>query len=256
MEKESNNIQSVRKAMLLLDRVVLHDINATGVTFADIVSEFGWPAGTVHNLLKTLVQTGYLRMNGRGIYTVGSKCHSIARVFQCNTKDFTTGINAILQKFVNEYSEACNAIILNKGERVVVGYVDSTQVIRALHATVDNSPFFSKPTGRLLTALADDNELWTIIDHQGMPGEDWDNITDINTLKNELEKIKKAGYCIINDTATGLVAISCPVYTCNGKLWGVLGTFAPEFRCDNTRTDILLSALQKMAEEITAFISA
>ncbi len=256
MEKESNNIQSVRKAMLLLDRVVLRDINATGVSFADIVSEFGWPAGTVHNLLKTLVGTGYLSMTGRGVYTTGNKCHRIARVIQCGSQDFTGGINAILQKFVNEYGEACNVVILNEGERVVVGYVDSNQIIHASHATVDSSPFFSKPTGRLLTAFATDDELSAIIEHQGMPGENWDGITDINNLKTAINKIRDDGYYIIDEKPNGLTAISCPVYTISGRLWGVMGTFAPAFRCDDEKIQILLSALQKIAVEISIYISA
>jgi DNA-binding IclR family transcriptional regulator len=254
MEKENNNIRSVQKAMLLLDRVVLRDINSAGVSFADIVNEFGWPAGTVHNLLKTLVAAGYLSMNGRGIYTTGGKCHRIARVIQCGSSDFTSGINAILQKFVNEYGEACNAVILNEGERVVIGYVDSNQVIHASHAMVDSSPFFSKPTGRLLTAFANDDELQAIIKQQGMPGDIWDGISDINKLKSAIKKTRDAGYSIINDTA-GLAAISCPVYTAGGRLWGVLGTFAPAFRCDEKRISILLSALQKIAKEISEFIS-
>jgi IclR family pca regulon transcriptional regulator len=256
MEKEVNNIKSVQKAMLLLDRVVLRDINGNGVSFADIVSEFKWPAGTVHNLLKTLVQTGYLCMNGRGVYSVGSKCRRIARVVQCGSIDFIAGINAVLQKFANKYGESCNAVILNEGERVVVGYVDSTQVIRASHATVDSSPFFSKPTGRLLTAFADEEELRSIIEQQGMPNENWNDITDFSVLKNEITKLKEIGYCVINDASTGLIAISCPVYTCSGRIWGVLGTFAPAFRYDDKSTGILLSALQKMSAEISAFISA
>jgi IclR family pca regulon transcriptional regulator len=253
MEYGDAPVKSVQKALALLDRLALGDLARRGVALSELAQEFGLPLNTAHNLLKSLVACGYVAMSGRGVYLAGPKCAQLSRVAQCAETDFQGRVLTELQRFVDAEGEACLCVILVEGERVKVGAVDSTRAVRVAHATVENEPFFARPSGRLLAAMADEAELQQILARQGMPGADWDGITADAALRQALAAVRAQGWCLINGPE--LIGLSCPILNADGRTWGALGTFAPAYRCAEERQHQLLAGLQRAAAVLGREIS-
>ena len=247
-------VKSLHKALVLLDRLALGDLARRGVALTDLAREFGLPANTAHNLLKTLVACGYAARTARGLYAVGPKFGQIARVQQGSDPLTRDRILRELQRFVEAEGEGCVCVILVQGERVTVGAVESTQSVRVAQATVQDAPFFAKPTGRLLAAMADEVELQQILARHGLPGAYWDGIDNEAALRPELARLRQQGWCEVSEADSEVVSLAWPVLTPAGGTWGVVGTFAPAYRCPAARRRQLRRALQGLAASVSEHV--
>lgn len=248
--EETTTIRSVAKAMALLDRIALDDVARQGVTLSVLAQELGLPQNTAHNLLKSLIASGYVAQQSRGIYIAGPKCAQMGRVAQCADPVVQQRVMAALHRFVDAEGEACVCSVLVNGERVTVAVVDSTHTVSVSHATVDGEPFFAKCTGRMLAACAGEAELRQIIARQGMPGRHWNEIHDERHLLAELAKVREQGYSLLNDQREHLVAVACPITDGVGPAWGTVAMYAPAYRCPEDRCRQMLDRLRMIAADL------
>ncbi|HEY3266794.1 MAG TPA: helix-turn-helix domain-containing protein [Armatimonadota bacterium] len=249
MENETS-VKSVVKALALLDRIALGDVARQGVALSAIAQELGLPQNTAHNLLKTLIASGYVSLHGRGVYVAGPKCAQMGRVARLVDPATHQRVMAALHRFVDAEGEACVCSILADGERVTVAVVDGTHTVTVSHATMDGEPFFAKSTGRMLAAAAGEDELRRIVDRQGMPGRHWDDIQDEESLRAELAKTRAQGFSLLVDQKHELVAIACPITDGVEPAWGTLATYAPAYRCPAKRRRELLARLCIIAADL------
>lgn len=249
-------VKSLQKALGLLDRLALADVARQGVALSDLAREFGMPPNTAHNLLKTLVACGYAAQMGRGLYAAGPKFAQIARVQLCADIPTREGILREVRRFVETEGESCVCVLLIDGERVTVAAVESTQAVRVAQATVQAAPFFAKPTGRLLAAMADEPQLARILQRHGMPGTQWAGISDEGTLRRELGRLRRQGWCEVVEADLGVVSLVWPVPDRDGSTWGVVGCYAPAYRCSATRRRELRVRLQSLAARVAAVVQS
>jgi DNA-binding IclR family transcriptional regulator len=163
-------------------------------------------------------------------------------------------ILSVLRDVASRTGEACVLAGLLQGERIVAAHVDSTQAIRVDHSVIEETPFFALPTGRMLAAMADEQQLQTIIDRHGLPGEHWNDIDDRNALAAALEDLRTAGCCRMIEVRSGLFSLAVPVPGTAGDLPAALGAFAPTFRCTPEQQDTLTDALKSAAGKLSAAI--
>ena len=253
MEKQVP-VRSVRKALDVLDLLVEADLAGRPAPLADLAERLAMPVNSVHNLLKTMVACGYAEQRGRGLYVPGSKCRQLGQVNRLAGPGASEAVTAALQRFADAQGEACLLTVLVNGDRAVVRYVDCDQAVRVSRATVEKIPFFEKPTGRMLAAIADEAELQQILRRHGLPGARWNRIGSKAALRRELAALRKKGYCRTGPPGSPLVALACPVASPGQRAWGVAGTFAPSYRCTASREKSLLKALKKLAAELAAAV--
>jgi len=254
--EQSVPVQSVRKALDVLDLVIEAGVSGGAAALSDLARRLDMPRNSVHNLLKTLAACGYVEQGGRGLYVPGSKCRQLARMSRLEGPAAREAVTARLRRFAGEQGEACLLVVLAGGQRVVVSYVDCDQAVRVSQATVEKIPFFEKPTGRMLAAIADEAELRQVLARHGLPGKHWDGIADESSLRKELAALRKRGFCRVGHGKEGLVALACPVSAGGERAWGVVGTFAPGYRCPPAREKALLKALRKLAADLAADVAA
>jgi len=247
-------VRSVRKALDVLDLLVEADLAGRPAPLADLAERLAMPVNSVHNLLKTMVACGYAEQRGRGLYVPGSKCRQLGQVNRLAGPGASEAVTAALQRFADAQGEACLLTVLVNGDRAVVRYVDCDQAVRVSRTTVEEIPFFEKPTGRMLAAIADEAELQQILRRHGLPGARWNRIGSEAALRRELAALRKKGYCRTGPPGSPLVALACPVASPGQRAWGVAGTFAPSYRCTVSREKSLLKALKKLATELAAAV--
>lgn len=253
MEKEAP-VKSVQKALALLDAIVLSDFSGDGKSLKELAAVYGLPVNTAHNLLKSLEICGYVRKSGRGLYAVGEKCLEMARVSLASRPESREALMPVLQRYVEEIGEAIVCTVLYRGDRVTVGKIDSNQAIRVSHSMVEQTPFFSKPTGRVLAAMASPAQLREIIKRHGFPDGAWDHVDSEDVLGEALGEVKKRGMSMTEEDE--LLAIAIPLNLPDGSPWGALGSYAPAFRCDDEKREAMLEALRRTAERLSRRIAS
>lgn len=240
-------VRSVKRALDLLDQVILADLAGTDAQLTSLARLMDLPANTVHNLLKTLAACGYVTHSARGRYAPGGKCRQLGRLNQLSDPVSQKALASQLGSFTAAHGEAVVLAVLVAGRRVVVGFEEGDHPVRVAQANVREAPFFRVPTGRMLAAMATDEELREIILRNGMPGTDWNGITDHTTLREELAALRRRGWCEVGASGDELRAWACPVLDDRGTCLAVAGTFVPSYRCTRQRGRTLLKALKELA---------
>lgn len=258
MEQSKKTIvQSVKKALDMLDLVIECDQEG-GAALSWLAEKLSMPRNSAHNLLRTLVACDYVEQRGsRGVYAPGSKCRQLVRLSQFDSAGVREAIAARMKQFVDSTGEDCVMAVLVNGRRVVINYAGSRQTVRVARAEIEKDSFYRMPTGRMLAAIADENELEQIISRHGLPGELWKGIKDKNRLRHELAALSRQGYCHIGEDGDVLAALACPVDVVGGgtgRPCGVVGTFAPVYRCSPAKQQLLLVALKQLAADLAQII--
>jgi IclR family acetate operon transcriptional repressor len=241
-------VRSLKKALDLLDLIIEADLCETEATLGGLARRMKLRANSVHNLLKTMEACGYVEKTGHGVYRQGLKCRQLGLLNRLGA-----AVRTRLKALAAQEGEACVLATLVNGARVVVSSVDSTQSIQVSHAILEDRPFFSLATGRILAATANEEELRQIVERHGLPGKLWNHITSAAALRTALEEVRKQGWCRV-DTVDGLVGMACPVCGPDGQPWGALGLYAPAFRCPPAQCERLAQALCRAAGEFSAIL--
>lgn len=255
VEEKTVPVRSLKKALDILDLIIEADLHEVDASLAGLSQRMGMPSNSVHNLLKTMVACGYVRKNGHGRYVQGVKCRQLGRLNRLEAPAVHDAVQRRLQQLTDETGEGCLLTMLMNGERVVAARVDSTHAIQVSHATIEHLPFFSRATGRALAACATDEELEQIITRHGMPGAHWDNIADRAALLAALAKLREEGVCMAATPEYGLVGLACPVRGGGDSAWGVLGLYAPAFRCSPETIKDLTAKMQQCAAALSGALA-
>ena len=244
-------VKSIQKALSLLDCLALGDFTRQGMSLSALATACDMPLNTARNLLKSMIACGYVTQLGHGVYLAGEKCVEICRVARLVDAATRQSLLAALQRFVDKEGEGCVYSVLVDGQRTIVASVDSTHAIRVSHATVEDSPFFAKPTGRMLAALADDRQLQRILQRHGLPGRHWGDIEDTATLSAALAKLRQDDLCEVETPSEGLYCLATSVPGSAGDWQGVVGTYAPSYRISAEHRVVLISGLRRLSREVS-----
>ncbi|MCF6174460.1 MAG: helix-turn-helix domain-containing protein [Victivallaceae bacterium] len=244
-------VKSVKKALDILDILLFDDFTHHGLGLFEIAKQMDLQPNTTHNLLKTLSACGYIAQNADSKYTIGHKCHQIGinNFFASETK-LENQIFPILQNANKTIQESIVLATLSNGRRIPVLRAEHSHLIKLDYDAINNANIFSLSTGRILTAFADDNELAEIINTNGFPKEQWDNIGNMQQLTKTIKPIKQDGYIVVEDQELGLVTFAYPILTTSGRLIGAIGCYAPLFRCPKTKYNTIITKLKQAANKI------
>jgi DNA-binding IclR family transcriptional regulator len=247
---EKSPVQSVRKALDLLDMVVAAELSGRPAALADLAEGMGMRPNSAWNLLRTLVDCGYLTQHGRGLYRLGPKLRQLGLLNRFEAPAVREALETCLRELAEQQREGVVLAVLVRGVRLVLARVDVARAVTVSHARVEESGFFAKPTGRMLAALAEPDQLAQILKHNGWPGADWDGIRSAEDLHEALAALRVAGVCTVVSADDELVALACPVAGSPPELPAVVGVYAPRYRCDGDRQTELLARLRETADRV------
>ncbi len=245
-------LTSLVKATQVLDTLVANREETDGLSLTEIANQLMMPVNSVHNILRTLCACGYARQIRRGSYGPGIKILELVAVDELDETQLRPRIVDQLKHFAKEQGEGYVCSILREGERHIFASVQSQQAVRINQTVLDDAPFYSKVSCRVLAAFCSESELQKLIDRQGLPGQDWPEASTLRKLHAQLKRIRREGYLMMLDQPLGVVTIACPVMTNHGEFWGVLGSYAPYFRMNKTRQRQWLEHLRKVSGQLLA----
>ena len=226
-------VQSVRRALEILETVAA--AGELGVT--EIAQSVGLHVATVHNLLRTLSNHGYLE-NHSGRYSVGTSVAMLA-----GQSDDAGALSDFLQPWMERLSretgEAASASVLNDGLARIIAFQPGT------HALTIHFPQRIWPdplglaTGRLLVAE--------------LPEEEWEQFIPGGDGKGEwttrLQDIRRAGHCVFWQSEQ--VAMGVPVRNRFGRSLCAIGASVPMARATPDYCNLVFTGIRGMAEELS-----
>ncbi len=248
--REKVAVKSVKKALDILDFVIIESTSKEGVSLGEIASRLGIQNTTAHNILKTMEICGYIsRAEGR-LYSPGAKCRELARAGSAIKKILQLS-KPIITELATKTGESFVVTTLLNGERHVLLRAEGGGMISVESEKADMSHLYSMVTTRVMLAFAPENELEFFIQKNGMPGDVWNGIKDISNLKTKLLQIKKIGFA--EEKNSELASLAVPILDADAFLLGALGVYVPFFRFNRKKKNDLLDLIKKASRKISHF---
>ena len=244
-------INSVKKAFDILDILVFENIGNTGIGLFELSKKLGIKPNTLHGILKTMIALGYVQQDEASKYLAGPKCLMVGMVNRfAQNSPLLQKIEALMKELSEKIGEFVIFAILADGLRIPVLRIEHNHPIKIDISLLENENIYSKTTGRILTAYANEYNLKRILDRWGYPKKEWEDIEDQQAFDKVLSIIKQEGYSKDFVLSASVLSISVPILDKEKKLVGSLGSYAPLFRCDSKKQELILKELKRFAAMI------
>lgn len=187
------------------------------------------PRSTIHRLLATIVNAGFLDRTRRGEYAVSIGLWRIG-ASAISQRAMHDEIRVALQRLVDETEETAHYSIYERGMAVYVEKIDGTHPVRAYTFVGGRSPAYASATGKALLAAQAEEEVARVA-----AGIERFTPTTLapDALAREMEAVRTRGYAVNRgEWREGVWGVAAPVFDRAGALVGAIGVSGPEERIE------------------------
>ena len=186
----SGGVQSVERAFQLLE--VLADSGGVS-TLSDLAAASGLPMPTIHRLVRTLVQQGYVRQDTARRYTLGPR---LIRLGETAGRLLGSWARPYLAELMEATGETANLAVLEAGEVVYVGQVPSRHSMRMFTEVGRRVQPHCTAVGKILLAQLPREEAAGVLGGAALPAHTEHTVTDPARLLSQFDAVRAGGYAV------------------------------------------------------------
>ena len=244
-------IQSVDRALDILE-LYLHSPEELSVK--EISEAMGLSKSTVHGLIKTLEQRGYLKQNpGNMKYRLGMKLFSLGNVV-ADHLDIRRIARPVIRRLVDNIKETVHLAVLNGDEVVYTEKVEGPGALRMYSQVGRRVPVYCTGVGKVILAFQDEETVERLLSKETLRALTPHTITDKAKLKAHLAAIREQGYALDNEEIElGLRCVAAPIYDHQGKVFASISCAGPAIRMSGG-LDSKIKAMKDAALEISRLL--
>ena len=188
--KEAGSVQSVERTFTLLEALASSE-RPLGVS--QLAAESHLSLGTIHRLLRTLVDLGYVRQEPSRTYSLGP---GLIRLGERAASGLAAWSRPLLEGLARELGESVNLATL-EGDRVVyVAHVPGPGSMRMFTEVGSRVASHSTGVGKAMLAQLPPQEVRALIARTGLDAATKHTITDVERLAGALKQISAQGYAL------------------------------------------------------------
>lgn len=205
----SGGVQSLHRALDLLEVLA----GARGhLGIGEIALQTTIPLPTIHRLLQTLVERGYVRQLPNRQYALGFRLIPLGLAANA-----TVGVDArpILAELVAELGETANFAVLTDDSVEYVTQVASPHSMRMFTEVGRRVHLHSTAVGKALLAEMEPASVSSIVKRVGLPSKTVHTLVTENALLSELARIAERGYAM--DEEEQELGVRCVAVTVPGR---------------------------------------
>lgn len=232
---------------------VLEFIGASGgtVTLSAVAQATGRPKGTVHRMLSTLVNTGYLAQDGdRSRYALTLKLWRLG-ASAVGRLDLLKVAQPALERLMAATDETVHVSVLDEaGDIVYVSKVESPRSIRVQTQIGQVSPAWCTATGRSL--LAFHPAIAERVLARRLEPRTPKTVTDPKRIRTALREVAARGYAVTRaENHAEMGGIAAPVRDHAGAVVAAVGIGIPVFRMGRERVVRCIPQVVRAAQAVS-----
>ncbi|MCL5045780.1 MAG: IclR family transcriptional regulator [Actinobacteria bacterium] len=241
-----DNSTSIRAVDRALDVLFCFAGRRGGLGVTEIAEKTGLYKSTVHRLLGTLEQKGFVRQEeATGKYHLGVRMLELASGY-LEDSDLTSVAYPEMRRLRDDIGETVSLYIRDGVERVRVQKVESLQAVRRVVQIGQRAPLYLGASGKVLLAHCEGRARTRILD--GLPSG-----FDRAGLEEQLSGVAAVGYAIsIEEREPGTASVAAPVVDRSGTVVGALCISGPASRFDPETIQRFAEAVKQSALAISA----
>jgi IclR family acetate operon transcriptional repressor len=184
-------VQSLDRAFAILETMA----DAGGVIgVSQLATDSGLPLATIHRLVRTLVDLGYVRQEPSRQYSLGPR---LMRLADSSTKRLGTLAHPYMSSVVDALGESVNLAVLEGEEILYVAQVQPSQnFMRMFTEAGRRAKPHTTAVGKAMLAAVPDEAVLDLLKRTGMPRRTEHTITDPDAFLADLQRVRERGYAI------------------------------------------------------------
>ena len=244
----AGGVQSIERAFDILERMA----DAGGeVTLTELVNRTGLPMPTIHRLIRTLVDRGYIRQEPSRRYALAPR---LIRLGESASRLLSIWVRPHLTDLVDALGETANMALLDGDQVVYVAQAPSRHSMRTFTEVGRRVLPHCTGVGKALLAQLDPAEAREIVVRTGMPAQTPRTITDPARLLRELAQVRTRGYAI--DTGEQEIGVQCvAVPVADAPALTAISISGPEARLTPSVVERAVPLMQDVARRLSAELS-
>ena len=242
-------VKSVDKACYLLEVVSEYP---EGIAITELAQQVGMYKSTVHRLLTTMMNRGYIEQNIKtGHYKLGYQVLDLGMKLLASI-DLRSEALPFLKELAESANEVVHLALLDQGEIVYVEKVESQNTIR-MHSRVGKRvPVHATGLGKAILAFLPVAEVSKLLDHYGLSALTPHTITDQTRFLAVLEDIQQLGYAMdIEENEEGVCCVAAPILDSNGRAVAACSVSGPKMRMSIDRLQQLSPLVAQTGQRIS-----
>ncbi len=242
-------MQSVERTLSILEAL---SQAPAGVFLNELSSVTGLNKTTVHRLLGTLIQTGYVS-GKNGKYRLTVRLFEVgARVI--NRLDVLTAARSYLEMLSVVTGEAVHLVVRDGADIVYIFKADAGQNSVQMSSRVGlRNPMYCTGVGKAILAALPEPEAEDVWLHSRIVRRTDNTITTFDRLKQQLAEVNVHGYAVDDEeNELGVRCIAASVLDYAGKVAGAFSISAPSGRMDDARLVSIAPLVLDTREKICA----
>ena len=243
-------VQSLARAFAILEAMA----DAGGeIGLSQLAAEVQLPPATIHRLVRTLVDLGYVRQEPSRQYSLGPR---LMRLVDTSTTRLEALAHPYMSDVVDALGESVNLAVLDGDEIVYVAQVEPSQNFMRMFTEVGRRV---KPhataVGKAILATQPEDEVRELLGGPGCRDAPSTRLTTPEQLFADLERIRERGYAI--DDGEQELGVRCVALVVPSAPRPVaLSMSGPLTRMSDDVIDKATPILRKAAENIGAALAA
>src|SRR3954469_19833314 len=183
----AGGVQSLTRAFGLLETLAEA---GGGAGLSELAERTGLAPATIHRMVRTLVDLGYLRQLPSRRYTLGPR---LVGVGETAARQFGRWATPVLADLVAEIGETANLAVLDGDRAVYVAQVPSPHRMRMFTEIGRRVPVHCTGVGKALLSALPAAEASAVVARTGLPAVTPTTITDPEALARELAVARERG---------------------------------------------------------------
>lgn len=243
-----NTIKVVAKAFDIIE--VLNQ--SEKLTLKEITNKVKLPKPTVYRILNTLQSIGYVQ------YDSDTQSHALSHKFVILAKNYLSK-NGIINvsipfmiKLREDFGETVNLAKFVEKEAVFLHIEESKHPFRIVDQIGDTASLHSTAIGKSITAFLPEQKLIEIFEDYNFHIFTKKTITDFESLKNNLEKVREDGFAIDDEEGhEGVMCIGVPIFNKENFPFAALSISMPKIRATKKIIKRIIQQLPKIGIQIS-----
>ena len=245
VEGSPGGIQSVVRAMTTLETIASQG-GVLGVS--QIAAKSGLSVPTVHRIVRTLVDLGYLRQEPSRLYALGPRLLLLA---DSSSATMRSTAQRHLSRLVDELGETANLAMLDGSQVAYVAQVPSRHAMRMFTEVGKRVMPHCTAVGKALLLGTAPDEVRVLLQRNGMPRRTDMTITDPDVYVAQLASAAREGYALDDgEQEIGVRCVAVPVHDAPVRLALSISGPAPRMTPDLVERAVPL--LQAVAADFSA----
>lgn len=246
-----NRHQMMGSVSATLDLLELYAKRGTNeLQFSDFVEGSGRPKSSVHRMLSTLLNKGFIvQVEGSRRYRLTLKLWRLG-VPALQMHDFSALARPHLQALMQTTDETVHMAVSNgDGTIVYVAKFESQRSIKVQTQLGGTVPSYCTATGRSI--LAHDPALWAIVKQMDRQPQTDRTVTDQETLAEILAGVRADGYAVTRgEMHPEMGGVAAPIFDLGSNVVGAFGVAIPLFRMTDDLVERCIPQVLKTSERI------